>query len=143
MMDGMSLPADNRRGPNCGVTAIAIVAEISFAEAWEALAKARPLAGHRKPTGGWKGRTTAASRRVALELLGVSCLEVPLPWRGCMTLATFVKRCAKPGRRYLVTTSGHAQVVQNGHVADQTGSHPIALYWGRNKRVTHLVEVMP
>jgi hypothetical protein len=89
MMDGMSLPADNRRGPNCGVTAIAIVAEIS------------------------------------------------------MTLATFVKRCAKPGRRYLVTTSGHAQVVQNGHVADQTGSHPIALYWGRNKRVTHLVEVMP
>lgn len=130
--EGMSLPSDAIFGPNCGVTAVAIVAGVPFATAWAQLGR-----GHGKS---WKGRTTHAQRIQALKVLGVSFDELE-PRR--MTLETFVRRFAKPGARYMVRTTGHVQVVQDGMVADQGGVVEAAKHWGRRKFVSRATLIHP
>src|SRR5690606_16751283 len=94
----------------------------------------------------WSGRTTHGVREIILKRYGVSLERVPGvgPFVGCrsMTLQTFVTRFARPGVRYVVRTTGHVQIVQDGHVIDQGGLKPVLEHWGRRKRVTfaHVVE---
>lgn len=129
-LDRLALPSGNALGPNCGVTAVAIAANISFAKAWETLAPYHKPNG-RKP---WRGETTVSSRLKALDELGVDYTAIPLR----PASLTSVVRSLRPGTLAMVRTTQHVQVVLNGFVVDQRGRKPIAEYWGRNKRATHI-----
>ena len=59
------------------------------------------------------------------------------------SLKKFVEWGTAKGTLYVVTTSGHAQVVMDGWVTDQGGSRPIDKYWGRNKRVQAVEVIIP
>ena len=123
----IALPSDARRGGNCGVTAVAIAARVPFAEAF-AVIKLIRKAGPR-----WIGRTRAQDRKEALRIFKVPFEVEPLPCG--MTLATFVAKHTVPGRRYMVQTGRHVQIVLNRQVTDQRGCVPISVFWGRSKRV--------
>ena len=43
---------------------------------------------------------------------------------------------------YLIVTSGHAQIVCNGMVADQSGVKPIADFWGKRKIVRNVLRIL-
>jgi len=123
----MTLPTDNRVGRNCGVTAVAVMAGVSFTEAWNEL-KAIRSAGSR-----WTGATSHADRQKALTGFGVSLSNITVPRT---TLSTFIKKHAKAGVRYMVRTTGHVQIVLDGMVLDQLGNKPVAKYWGSKKMVS-------
>lgn len=127
---GFALPQGARLGPNCGVTAVAVVCGISFDEAWNALRFGR--------TRNWKGRTTVSDWIRVLMSRNVSH-EVRLARR--TTLQHWTTYYAKPGVTYMVRTTGHVQVVKDGWVLDQLGAKPIGLFWGRRKRLTHIIEI--
>ena len=120
-------PADQRPGPNCGVTATAICAGTSFARAWNIW---KQIDSHYRAKQ-WRGRTSTAHQQKALEKLGLDATK--LEFKG--NLESFCKKAAEHGRVYMVTTSGHVQTIMNGQAIDQEGKKPIAEFWGRRKRV--------
>lgn len=128
---GLALPQGARMGPNCGVTAVAIVCGLTFDEAWN------KLRGNRNAN--WKGRTYVEDLLKALYDHGI---KYECRREFGYTLHTFVKCFARPGVRYIVRTSGHVQVVKDGWAVDQLGSKPIASFWGRRKRVSHVIEIV-
>ena len=50
-------------------------------------------------------------------------------------------RHAKPNVPYFVRTTGHAQIVYNGMVRDQSGVIPLRKFWGRRKYVGDVWEI--
>ena len=132
--EGLSAPVDTPYGPNCGVTAVAIAAGISFCEAFTLIKKQGRRAGN------WQGRTYAGDRRKALDTLKVKHVPVALPSRR-MSLKTWVNTLAVPGHHYMVTTTGHIQTVRDGMVVDQVDRMglPVSAFWGRNKIVKDIV----
>lgn len=115
MTDGLSLPEDNcATGPNCGVTAVAIAAGISFAQAWDLLRNGR--------NANWKGRTNEAERNKALTALGVKLVPVGIGRRASLKT---VARLLNPDHRYLVRTTGHVQILGGGLMVDQRGARPV------------------
>ena len=120
-------PADQRPGPNCGVTATAICAGTSFSRAWNIW---KQIDSHYRAKQ-WRGRTSTAHQQKALEKLGLDATK--LEFRG--NLESFCKKAAEHGKVYMVTTSGHVQTIMNGQAIDQEGKKPIAEFWGRRKRV--------
>jgi hypothetical protein len=133
-LDGMSVPADNRLGPNCGVTAVAVLAGVSFQTAWDQIA----LIANRD--GKWKGGTRHSERLAALNLLGVRYTEIHIPRK--MRLRTVAAwTMTTPGVRYMVRTTGHVQVIRDGIVLDQAGPVAAALHWGRNKLVSNITRI--
>lgn len=85
----------------------------------------------------WTGATTRTERYTALRHLGVAFEMVRLPRP--VTLKTFVACFAEPAERYVVTTTGHVQVVRGTDVLDQCGVRPIGTYWGARKRVKEVL----
>lgn len=132
--DGMALPADVKMGPNCGVTAIAIVAGVSFNKAFAFIRDASGRAAN------WKGTTCIGDRRKAFHHFGIKVAEIDVPTRreGRMTLRTWIDHRARKGVTYMIDTTRHVQVVRDGVVTDQRGKKPIADYWGKNKIVTRV-----
>ena len=128
-------PEDQRKGPNCGVTALAVTAGISFNKAWQTFKAVNP----RKYNARWKGGTYSSDQQKALEKLGVDFDTLELPK---MTLANFVREYTKKDALYMVTTTGHVQTVLNGEVIDQAGKKPIGNFWGSRKLVkrAHLIK---
>lgn len=114
--EGMSLPAGNRTGPNCGVTAVAAFTGVSFDRVWKLIA---PRKGP-----GWRGTTYPHDRAAALKALGADTVTVKM---ARVRLQTLVNRLPW-GRTFMVHTTGHVQVVRNGIVMDQGGPAPIAEY---------------
>jgi hypothetical protein len=121
------VPLGNQKNGNCGVTAVAAVAGVHFDEAFALLKK---IGGRNS---NWKGSTRVATRKKALEKLGVKFAETTLSRRH--TLATWIEWDAKPDAVYVVTTTRHVQVVHGRTVLDQSGPEDIADYWGKSKRV--------
>ena len=58
-----------------------------------------------------------------------------------MSLKTFVKKHTLPGKRYMVRTTGHVQVLQDGWVVDQGGVKHIDEYRGAGKIVKDAVRI--
>ena len=128
---GFALPDGARLGPNCGVTAVAIVCGITFDEAWTSLRFGRNR--------NWKGRTTVSDWLRVLVSRNVP-FEVRLPRP--TTLQHWATFYAKPGTTYMVRTTGHVQVVKDGWVIDQLGPRRVSQFWGRRKRISHIIEIM-
>ena len=128
IIDNFNLPADAKRGPNCGVTAIAASTGQSFARVWNLCAKHLT---HRKR---FRGGTIHSERLKVLDELGAN-YEVVQHER--MTLQAFCQRVARPRTTYMVTTTRHVQLVRIiegvAYVLDQCGYKAIDEYRGRRK----------
>lgn len=133
-------PDDQKRGPNCGVTATAIAAGVSFNRAWN-IYKTLGKAYYAKRQ--WKGGTFTRDQATALEKLRIEFSEYKSGTCDAIggTLQNFVKTWAMDGKLYMVTTTSHVQCVMNGHVIDQRGKVPLADYWGKRKRVKAIKEI--
>lgn len=122
-------PADQRKGGNCGVTALAVSAGCSFQKAWDTFRAVNPRAyGHSR----WKGGTYTFDQTKALERLQIAFYNLPIEKTN---LKNFVRDYTQRDTVYMVTTGRHVQTVLNGHVIDQQGKKHIAEYWGRKKFV--------
>jgi len=145
-MEQLALPTDATRGPNCGLTALAVVAGVTLAEATAAYVRQYP----RYVGSNWKGGTRWPYTMQAAKHLGVRYVDdMPLDTRwACriekrMTLKTFVKKHALPGKRYMIRTTGHVQVVQDNMVIDQGGARHIDEYFGAGKIVKDVLRILP
>ena len=126
-------PSDQRKGGNCGVTALAVSAGCSFQKAWDTFRAVNPRAyGHKR----WKGGTYTRDQAKALERLQIAFDDMMLTER--MNIARFVRDYTQRDIVYMVTTATHVQTVLNGHVIDQQGKKHIAEYWGRKKFVQNV-----
>ena len=114
---------------NCGVVGIAVFCGVAYQPVEDFIRK------HSRKPSNWKGSTRKPERDAALREFNKH-RSVTFKSEG-MTLATFVRKHAKPDHVYLVRTSGHIQVVLNGTVIDQGGPRPIAEFWGKGKRVSY------
>ena len=124
-------PADQRPGPNCGVTALAVSAGISFQKAWQTFRAVNPRVYNNR----WKGGTYTSDQTKALERLQIAFYNLPIQKTN---LKNFVRDYTQRDTVYMVTTGRHVQTVLNGHVIDQQGKKPINEYWGRKKFVQNV-----
>lgn len=145
-MENLALPTDATRGPNCGLTALAVVAGVTLAEATAVYVRQYP----RYVGSNWKGGTRWPYTMQAAKHLGVRYVDdTPLDTRyACriekrMALKTFVKKYAMPGQRYMIRTTGHVQVVQDNMVIDQGGVRHIDEYFGAGKIVKDVLRILP
>ena len=118
-------PADQRPGPNCGVTALAVSAGISFQKAWQTFRAVNPRVYNNR----WKGGTYTSDQTKALERLQIAFDDMMLGQR--MNMSRFVREYTARDTVYMVTTGRHVQTVLNGHVIDQQGKKPNNEYWGK------------
>ena len=156
--EGLALPQGARKGPNCGVTAMAIAANISFDSAWDLLERV-----HRDRRGGllsniktknnmfskktkFTGATFDADRELAYKKIGLKTKKID--WEKIkssghtvLTLKNFVEWGTAKGKTYIVTTTGHVQVVKDNWVIDQGGAKPIDEFHGKAKHVDSIHEV--
>lgn len=130
--DYLSLPADNRIGPSCGVTAVAVAAQRPFAEVWAYFAA--------RKSSRWKGGTKVTERMDALRHFGVA-FEESTP-RVRFTLQRFVREAANPDAVYMVRTTGHVQIVHRRMILDQHGAKHPGVFWGRRKLVSHVLRLI-
>ena len=142
--EGLSLPEGARSGPNCGVTAMAIAANISFDSAWDLLERVD------KRSKKFTGATFDADREIAYKKLGLKTTKINFKDRYdiakkkgnfVLTLKNFVEWGTVKGKTYIVTTTGHVQVVKDNWVIDQGGAKPIAEFHGKAKHVDSIHEV--
>tara|TARA_R100000808_G_C2155393_1_gene167756 strand:+ start:8688 stop:9428 length:741 start_codon:yes stop_codon:yes gene_type:complete len=161
--EGLALPEGARSGPNCGVTAMAIAANISFDAAWDLLERL-----HRDRRGGllsniktknnmfskktkFTGATYDDVREIAYKKIGLKTTKIN--WKNIfniakksgghtvLTLKNFVEWGTVKGKTYIVTTTGHVQVVRDGWVIDQGGAKHIDEFNGKNKHINSIHEV--
>lgn len=128
-----AMPCDNKEGPNCGVTAVALVAGVTFGKAWNTF----KAMGGRYAKKRWTGGTTTFDQAEALRRLGIEFKSVPFNKCALKTLCPTLER----GKVYMVTTTRHVQVVFDEFVADQNERKHIDQFWGRNKMVTRIREI--
>ena len=144
-MENLALPVDAQHGPNCGLTALAVVASVTLAEATAAYIRQYPL----YVGSNWKGGTYWTYTVQAAKHLGVRYVDDTPLEDGYnirivkrMSLKTFVNKHALPGKRYMVRTTGHVQVLQDGMVIDQCGVRHIDEYRGAGKIVKDALRIV-
>ena len=141
-------PADQKNGPNCGPTSVAVLTANPLANVM-AFIKADC---HKGPN--WKGSTHNRGGRFggenadcfkALAHFGAnpkveSRWEEQYAGRQLRSVIADLPR----DRAYFICTGGHAQAVVGDRVFDQStsveGDH-ISAYWGRNKKVNVIISV--
>lgn len=118
-VEGLALPDGARPGPNCGVTAVAIAAQLPFDVVYREFAK--------RHSGQWRGGTNYYERNAIMNHFGVKYI-IDNSWRkgsGYLAqkpnLRKWAKLYMKRDTLYMVTTRGHVQMVYNGVVTDQAG----------------------
>ncbi len=131
---GLALPKDTIGGqPNCGLTAMAIATGKRLSTVTRWYANAFEKINGRRQKANWKGRTYELPRLKALQDAGY---KVETKRMSGITLKTWIDQHTKPGQTYIVTTTGHVQVVRDNWVFDQAGGfHIDDADWRRGKRV--------
>jgi len=124
--------------PNCGVVAVAYVAQRPVEEVTEVMKKIRG-AGSR-----WNGATNWVDRNTAMSHYNVSAKKI-LDVKS-QALKTWMKNeydnTYDPEKKYMVNTTGHVQIIDKGFVIDQRGCNSINEYWGKNKRIKRIHEIL-
>lgn len=124
-------PPGERAGPNCGVSALAIVARVHFDTAWNLLIQ------RKKRKSQWKGSTWEHDIEWGLTQLGVPFTSTPHPER--LTVRRFAERVAEPGQTYLLFTGTHALVLRDDVIADNGGTRTPFTDKGRVRHVFHIL----
>ena len=119
--------------PCCGVFAVATVTGLDFEEVFEDF---RVTFGKQK---NWRGRTNRTQYVKMLRKYGSKVTQVETKK---MNLRRWVAVHTKKDVTYVVTTTGHVQVVRNGIVTDQHGVHPIGECRGAGKMVNNVLEMV-
>ncbi|MBG23718.1 MAG: hypothetical protein CMF22_10380 [Idiomarinaceae bacterium] len=135
----LQLPPDAQGHlPNCGLTAMAVAAGKTLKEATEAYQKACEKVRGRRMQGNWKGRTYNRIRDKAMvEYMGLKLQRIPVHGMSLQKLSRYLQ----PNVKYIITTTGHVQVVESGCVVDQSGVFSMDEYWGRRKKVTDVLVI--
>ena len=134
---------EKAKGPCCGVISCAIAAQVPFDDAWnwhKVKTKVKRFTGTT-----WQHTYTefltekGIRHRVLSDVKEFKC--------GTTTLVQFSGWYANPNTMYLVATTGHAQILYNGHVYDQsavqTGAGvPIHKHWGKLKKCRYIIEIL-
>ena len=138
-----ALPKDAFRGNHCGVQAVAVVAGISLDDAFAQFKRNCKRVASKKR---WAGGTKHEERVAILQQLNVKYEK--LIQKGSsyiighgMTLQRFIKDVANPNHVYMVTTTGHVQLIHGNNVLDQGGVVDIQDYWGKRKKISNTVLV--
>ena len=104
-MENLALPVDAQHGPNCGLTALAVVASVTLAEATAAYIRQYPL----YVGSNWKGGTYWTYTMQAAKHLGVRYVDDTPLEDGYnirivkrMSLKTFVKKHPTLSLTYLL-----------------------------------------
>jgi len=127
-------PHDQQQGPNCGVTALSIVAGISFFSAWSIC---KGVSRTKRFKGGMYDNDIIDSLNAA-NVKFRKLKHVDVYWK---TVQNFVAE-SDPAKTYYIVSTGHAQVSHNGQVADQCGVKDVAKYWGRRKKIKFVLEII-
>lgn len=130
-MEGLSLPVDSRKGPNCGITSVAICAGATFQEAWDICSEGK--------RSNYRGRTTTSDRMKAFSELGIDFEEIEFPKQ---TLWRFIRDYTDPDTIYSVTITGHVVTVLNGYVIDQNGAWDIKNCPHKSCRAWHALKII-
>jgi len=128
---------DQAKGPCCGVLACAVAAQKPFKDTW---AWFKNFGGKRYKHHNWKGRTFHSEYPKWFEHAGVKTKHYKDHFFHCK-LIHFINLHIKKDAAYFVRTTGHAQIVYNDQVRDQSGVHHIKDYWGKNKIVKEFYEI--
>ena len=146
-------PKDQRMGPNCGVTSVAIATGITFNRSWNLHKKIGNY------NNNWKGSTHDHERKAVLQKLKIKyeCYDyyTKLYINGVykendnipfdifpITLQNYVKWNCDMISTYIISTTRHTQVVKNGWAIDQVGAKPICDFWGKNKKVKSVIKIL-
>ncbi len=125
---------NNAKGPCCGVLACAIAAQRPFKDAWDWFKTWGKRCSHHS----WRGRTYHSDYDKWFKFAGIKTIH---RCYARYTLGMWQARYAKPNVPYFVRTTGHAQIVYNGMVRDQSGVIPLREFWGRRKYVGDVWEI--
>ena len=137
-----------QKRPCCGVLATAVAAQTTFKEAWAYFLGIQP--GAIRYSGRWKGGLTLAEIEAGLKNFGVQYREFrwddaehapPADVAG-KSLRWFICCAANPATTYFVITTGHAQIVQGSMIMDQKGPTKLGDYWGGNKKIKHVWQII-
>ena len=122
--------------PICGVYAVAtIVDPLQTIQEWKQ--RFRDYFGL---AANWRGVTNVTQLESMLVSQGVKVRRQSVERR--ISLKNWMNLHARPNTRYIVRTGYHFQVVVNDIVVDQTQARRISDYWGKSKRVTHVIEIV-
>lgn len=148
-IDNFTYPKDAKGGGVCGVLAIAASTGQSFERVYS-------LCASYSRQKRFKGGTTLGQRLKVLNHLGIkydrilvgrsafTTKETSLPR---MTLKKFASWYAKPNTTYMVTTTGHVQLIRiiegEPYALDQGGNKHIDAFWGKNKFINRDILIMP
>jgi len=131
-LDELGLVVNKR---NCGVVAMAYVAKKSLDVVTSDFKILFDMPER------WDGGTYHSERLLMLDFLDVAVKKVEMSGR--KSLKTWMTKHADPSKTYIVTTTRHVQVVENGSlVIDQRGVKPVNEYWGRGKFIKNVLEVL-
>ena len=135
----MNYPSDFtpelRNKPICGVLSVAMLANVTFARATQAIKN--NLMPWQKRHG---GKTYHEQRLNALRELGVNFVQHPTPAK--QTLERWVLTSADPSKVYAVQTTKHVVTVKDGIVVDQYEINPIEKFGAKRCFVREVVEVL-
>lgn len=119
------------RKPICGVLAVAVVANITFAEATDLVKK--HMLPHQKRHG---GKTYAEQRYGALNDCGVKYMPLNVKRQ---TLLRFLRE--NPEGTYMIEVTGHVVVYKDGLVIDQSQIANVEEHWAKRKFIIEVFEI--
>jgi len=119
--------------PHCGVTALAIVSGEQHSKVRGIVQR---IAGYSSK---WRGGMHTQLFVPALKELGVQ-FERTFNYK--ISISRFAKETAKPGATYLILSGSHAQVLQDGKVADQGGVKPLSEYRAKRCHAQIVFEII-
>lgn len=121
-----------RYAPICGIYAVSLITNKNLSIIFNHYKTENELSGK------WKGRTQFSKLLPMMEEYGINLkpMEV-IPQR----LINFIKSITHIDKPLLIRTNGHIQIVYGNYVIDQSGTHHIKDFWGKNKIVVNALIV--
>ena len=131
----LNIPQDiPRNKPCCGVACVSMLTDKTFEETFEDFRSVFRRRSH------WRGSTTHDQRLLILFRYRIGYKEYSVD---LFPLYKWIRDHSKENRVYMVTTTGHVQIVLNGMVYDQRhqgGIHYLE-YSRRRKKIRSVVEI--
>lgn len=122
--------------PNCGLVALSIVTATPLLEVTEWYRTTFKMRAN------WRGRTHHKDYAQWFQRKGIWTNHVTYPKDRVRTIGDFAEWNTKPGKFYMVLSSGHIMVAKDGWVADQWAIAHANRHPNRNRRVKMSWEIL-